>query len=774
MKRVILSIILTICVLPVQSQSVGLVLSGGGAKGLSHLGVIKALEENNIPIDYIAGTSMGAIIGGLYAIGLTVDEMYYLFNTQEFTSWFKGVPEKEFTTYYFKSEPAPDIIGFNLHLEESDKEEKKKNLKVSISPSLISPYPMDLAVMQIFATASASAGNDFNNLMVPFFCVAADIVKKKPYIATSGDLGSAVRASMTYPFIFKPIVIDSTLLFDGGFYNNLPWDIMEELHNPDFILGVKCAGNYTEISEDDLIGQIESMITVETDYDIPQDKGLLIEAKYDVGIMDFDKIDYLIEEGYRTALGYIERIKERIVREISSEDYMKRRVDFRMKNPELKFDNVVVEGDFNDAEKSYITRTITNDAKEPFDFNQAKRGYYRIIASNTINTFYPLAVRNSDQDSLFTLRLRATKRSYVNFMLGANISSSTLNQGYLGMKYSHLGKNPWRILADVNVGHFYTGFNADWRQEISFSPLVFYEVNFNAHRFDYFSGNRNALISDELSRDAQENEIFMNAFFGTPLPLGKNMLAKVGFTAAQMSYDYFDTPNPGLYDIKDKFKFNAIIPGITFDRNTQNYKLYPTLGRRDYMSIKALYGYAYYSPGTTSPESEEFANYTLSGFQIRMKREHYFNVAKWLSLGYMFDFSYSQLDRPNDYMSTLALLPAFQPTVHSRSVLLKGYRAPVFVGAAISPVFKISETLNIHTVLAVFQPYKKLMMLSGGRYDYSEPFPRGELMANAAFVWHSPVGPISLSLSYYSGEETKWYPQFNIGYMLFKNKALEQ
>ena len=93
MKRIYTLLTLFLISFPLYCQSVGLVLSGGGAKGLSHLGVIKALEENNIPIDYISGTSMGAIVGGMYSIGLSVDDMVYIIKSDRFLSWYKGKQE---------------------------------------------------------------------------------------------------------------------------------------------------------------------------------------------------------------------------------------------------------------------------------------------------------------------------------------------------------------------------------------------------------------------------------------------------------------------------------------------------------------------------------------------------------------------------------------------------------------------------------------------------------------------------------------------------------
>ena len=115
MKRFITALSIFLAIWQISSaQSVGLVLSGGGAKGLSHIGVIKALEENEIPIDYICGTSIGRIIGALYAIGMSPDEMVALFKTPEFNAWFKGLPEQAYASYFYRDDPTPKMFGFSL------------------------------------------------------------------------------------------------------------------------------------------------------------------------------------------------------------------------------------------------------------------------------------------------------------------------------------------------------------------------------------------------------------------------------------------------------------------------------------------------------------------------------------------------------------------------------------------------------------------------------------------------------------------------------------
>ena len=171
------------------AQKVGLVLSGGGAKGAAHIGVIKALEENGIPIDYITGTSAGAIVGSLYAMGYTPEEMVELMLSEEFSYWQTGTVENEYKYYFKRPDPTPEFGHFSIDMTDS------LQVKASFLPqSLINPIQMNQAFMALFSQATAKAGWNFDNLFVPFRCVASDIYSKKAIIFKNGDLGDAVRA----------------------------------------------------------------------------------------------------------------------------------------------------------------------------------------------------------------------------------------------------------------------------------------------------------------------------------------------------------------------------------------------------------------------------------------------------------------------------------------------------------------------------------------------------------------------------------------------------
>lgn len=758
----------------VEAQSVGLVLSGGGAKGLSHIGVIKALEENGIPVDYICGTSMGAIIGALYAIGLSPDEMLYLFQTPEFEAWYKGLPEQAYANYFYRDEAMPRMFSFSFSKKKEEGDRKK--FKMDLPTNLVSPYPMDLAVMQIFTSPASAAKYDFDSLMVPFFCVASDIAHKQPYIMHKGDLGAAVRASMTYPFYFKPITIDSVLLFDGGFYNNFPWDIMKKTYNPDYIIGSKCVTGEVKLDEEDVVAQVTNMLTVQTDYQIPEDKGIVIEGQYPYGIMDFHRVNEIVKMGYENALPEIEKIKKRVERSRSGAELDSMRLAFRSRCREVRFDHhIEISPNLSKTQRDFIDRTMRETRHEDFDFEQFKRGYYRVIASKTVKTFYPSY--REREDSLFTLRIKATPASPFTVSIGGNISSSSLNQGYIGASYHYLARNPWTASVDLNLGKYYKGVSTRWRHDISVTPLAFYDVELTVHQFDYYNGNQNLFRADKLPNNVQAKELFIKAGAGTALSLQRNILAKFTIVAGKLYDQYYQTDSYTSKDIPDRSRIDIISPVLGLERNTQNYVVYPTEGKREYLNVRYIYGKDFNTPGTvTPPESPDFdtgREKNHNTFMMRVYTESYLPVGKRFRLGYLVDLTLSNAADLADYISTSLYMPVFEPIPHSHTLLMENYRASSYIGVGVSPVFLFTKSLFLHTNVSYFQPYQRIMDLGDGKYEYSDKFPKGGFIANLAIVWQSPMGPVSFSGSYYQKGEHKWYPQLNIGFLIFKKKALD-
>ncbi len=222
MKNISLVILSTLLVTATMqaTDKVGLVLSGGGAKGVAHVGVIKALEDNDIPIDYVAGTSMGSIVGSLYSCGWTPDSMLNMMTSKDFLNWSMGVVSKENLSFVSSPEPTPEWGKISFGGD-------NVNIASQVLPkSLIDPTPMNIEFLKLFTPYTEACGGDFDKLFVPFRCVFSDVYKKHKVVCRKGSLGESVRGSMSFPLVYRSIMVDSILAFDGGIYDNFPVNVM--------------------------------------------------------------------------------------------------------------------------------------------------------------------------------------------------------------------------------------------------------------------------------------------------------------------------------------------------------------------------------------------------------------------------------------------------------------------------------------------------------------------------------------------------------------------
>ena len=385
-NAVVMALVMCLGVLSASAQSVGLVLSGGGAKGIAHIGVIKALEENNIPIDFVTGTSMGSIVGGLYACGYSPEEMMGLIQSKGFSYWSTGQIDDRYVYYFSKPDASPAIFNVNVSLGDSTK------TTTSILPtSLINPLPMNFAFMELFAPYTAQCEGNFDNLFVPFRCVASDIYDKRKVVMSSGRVGDAIRASMTFPVAFKPIKMDGKYMFDGGIYDNFPVDVMKDDFSPSFIIGVDVTAGNEEVDEDNLIEQIEAMVMQPQNDTVDARNGIKISLNLQkFGLLDFPKAQAIYQIGYNRTIEMIDSIKSRIGRRIDASMVALRRQVFKCKTPELRFTDVKVEG----AERSqneYVQHMFVDDSTDVIDSEQAKVAYYRAISSGKIKDMLPKA-----------------------------------------------------------------------------------------------------------------------------------------------------------------------------------------------------------------------------------------------------------------------------------------------------------------------------------------------------------------------------------------------
>lgn len=258
MKRIITFLLTLIAVYGMQARTlegkpagerkkVAIVLSGGGAKGISHIGILKVLEEAGIPIDYVVGTSMGSIVGGLYSIGYTPQMLDSLARAQDWMFLLTDRLERPALSFPEKEKADKYLLTLPINRD-------KKKL---IPSGLIKGQNIYSLFCDL--TAGYHQRTDFSQLPIPFACVATDIVSGKPVVLDKGNLPLAMRASMAIPGVFTPIQLDSMLLIDGGIVNNFPCDVARAM-GADVIIGVNVLGDRRTLDRlntaSDIIGQI--------------------------------------------------------------------------------------------------------------------------------------------------------------------------------------------------------------------------------------------------------------------------------------------------------------------------------------------------------------------------------------------------------------------------------------------------------------------------------------------------------------------------------------
>ncbi len=316
-----------LCLSAQAQQKIGLVLSGGGATGFAHIGVLKALEERGIPVDYVTGTSAGALVGSMYAIGWSPEEIEAYVLSDDFQKMTKGQvdPSKRFV--YREDDPTASLLDFAFS--------KDSILKKSLPTNFITSSFLDYQMMVFLGKTGASYGNDFNNLFVPFRCVASDIAAKKSIVYSNGHLNQAVRASMTFPFYLNPIRVNGILMFDGGLYNNFPANVMYQEFSPDYIIGSNVSNNAAPPEEGSLISQITNMLVSYSNYELPCEAGYIIEPTTKVTTFDFEGVKQAIEDGYASAQLYLDSIEMHVERKVTKEELTLKRAEFRKKVMDL-------------------------------------------------------------------------------------------------------------------------------------------------------------------------------------------------------------------------------------------------------------------------------------------------------------------------------------------------------------------------------------------------------------------------------------------------------
>ena len=762
MRKTRLMIVGLMSLIPfLNAQKIGLVLSGGGAPGIAHIGILKALEENNIPIDYIAGTSIGAIVGGMYAMGMSPDEMIKLIKSNDFKNWVSGEVETEDMYFYRYSDPKPRIIDLKVQIDKNRLNPFKTRI---LPPNYVSPGQMNYAFIPLCAQANAVAGGIFDSLMIPFRCVASDVYNKKAVVFRNGVLGDAIRASMTYPFMFKPISIDSTLLFDGGLYNNFPVNVMKSDFNPDFIIGSIVASNPPKADEEDGMLQLQNMIITRTDYSLPSSDG--INLKFDLektNVFDFSKVDELVKIGYDSVIKHLDEIKSRIPRRVSKEEVTLRRNRFRNRFPELRFQNINVTG--ADSLQSQYIKSAFQKNEDIVSLSSFKQSYFKLISNDNISEVIPHALYNQTT-RLFDLNLNIKTEVPLKVMFGGNISSSISNQAYLGIVYHNLTSYAHSALIDAQFGKFYNSFGFGTRIEMPGQTNSSLKVAFVMHSFDYSEGN-SLIYNDNRIVNFNLNELYSKMSIGFPFNMHGRMEFGIGYGVLTDNYQHSGTTqNTTTGNDQSLFAIGNLFGRV--ESNTLNNIMYPIKGFDYLSSFQILDGTESFKPSL--PTDLEMSEKHDLWVQYRTKFDRYIPISRFFTLGTYGELDYSSRKLLRNYFVTLIQAPAFQVTPYSRTVFNGAFSANQFAAIGLKPVLMLSDQIHLRGEGYLFIPYQSILHAADNTAYYSTPFSSIQFMAETTLVYNFKVATAGMFVNYSSG---RFNLGFNIGILLFNSKFLE-
>ena len=470
---------------------VGLVLGGGGARGAAHIGVLKELERLRIPIDAIAGTSMGAIVGGLYATGVSAKELEELVSSLDWNAALSDTPEREDLSFRRKQDEREFPINFELGVRDAE---------LILPKGAIQGQKLDLLLREL--TLRASHITDFDDLPIPFRAIASDIVAGEAVVLASGDLTESIRASMSVPAVFAPARVGGRLLVDGGLIGNLPIDVMKAM-GVDVVIAVDVEFPLYKSEE---LGSVltisEQMLTIlirkETlrQIDTLNESDILIRPELGIyASTNFGDIVETIEPGQQAALAQSGKLQKLSLPETDwAQHVAQRTMNFNDQQP-LAFVRVVHDGKLA---PEVLESRLSVEAGDPINT--------RLLAENA-NRLYGLQLyehvgyRLIDEGDGMGVEYRAVAKSWGPNFLQFGVSLEDDFEGSTGFNLS----------ARMTRGGL-NKLGAEWRTDLQlgtdpalltefYQPLSFDSRVFIAPRLEVRQSNLNTFsMNDTIAR----------------------------------------------------------------------------------------------------------------------------------------------------------------------------------------------------------------------------------------------------------------------------------
>ncbi len=747
-----------------QKKKVTLVLSGGGAKGLAHIGVLKYLEENKVPVNAIVGTSMGGLVGGFYAAGYTPAEMEAIAASSDFKNWSSGKIDERFNNYYLRKEENASVVGVAFNIDTT--------LRPSIKPILVNDAPLNLAISRYLSMSTAITKN-FDSLVVPFRCLAADVYSQSKIVLKNGYLSEALRATMSVPLFFQPFKINGRFVYDGGIYDNFPIEVAKKEFKSDMVLGVnvstKTFTDYPYNNDDAFMSKsLIFMLFAKSDSTLLGETGVYVQPKLEgVSTMDFHKADIMIKAGYEEAKRKFEKLLPQIQDTAAFKLLEERRRKFKVYKEPSKITGLKITG-LESHQERFVFNTI-RERKRDLGIDRFTLRYYRIVQDGNFNILFPL-IRYDSISQGYTAELKIARSRTIDLELGGNIATRALQQLYLGYSYGFINRLSFNLYGNFYTGRFYHSVQTKLRIIL---PLVkqplYLEPEFTWNQWDYLRMNE-ILVKENVPTYIRQSDVKAGLTLGMPIRSRLRLLAQFAY------FELFDRYNNDITlankDTLDLTKTEGFYPGLTLDMYNMDKKMYPTVGTSFSVSGKYIFANEMHTPGSSSLLRDNYSK-SHQWLKIKVRYEQLVPIIPKFSAGYMAEAVFSNQPTFRNYTSTLIQSSAFTPMQDSKTLFLENFRGFQYTAGGLKLVYKTLPKLHLRVEGFFFQRYNKLEILDDQTANSSFFLESTKFCGNVNLVYWSPFGPVSLSGIYYDDPKKQYGILLHIGYILFNNRPLD-
>lgn len=541
-----------------KQPKIGLVLSGGGAKGFAHVGVLKEIDKAGIRLDYIGGTSMGAVVGGLYAAGYSADQIENIIKETDFLSLVTDQLPRNSETFFEKEYGENTVITLPV-----------KRGVIGFPKAISKGQNVLNLLLELFD--SLDGNQDFSKLSVPFFCIATDVETGGQVLLEKGSLPLALRASGSFPTLLNPVALNGKLLVDGGIANNFPASIMKS-KGIDILIGVDVEG---ELQKKDKLNSALAIMNQIMSYQM-YNKTKKEKEKIDIyihpdisnfSVVDFDQKDEILKIGIDEAAKYTEVFKE-----LAAKQKIKRnRTVLKLSNEKLLVSSIAIEG-AKDYTRAFVLGKLKLKEGDSLTRREMTKKIYLLSATKNYDRIEYNLIKKIDQSYLLSFYLKETSEN-ASLKLGVHYDFLYKSSVLANYSQKHLLVDNDMLSLDMILGD-----NLRYNLNYFVDNGFYISYGFRS-RYNHFSSNSkfNPILSAfpnvtniNLKYTDLTNQFFVQTTFDRKFALGLGAEYKyIKATTATITLN-------GQATIIDKSNYFSTFGYLKLDTYDKNY--FPTKG----------------------------------------------------------------------------------------------------------------------------------------------------------------------------------------------------